>query len=214
MPCASTSALTGTKKGCDHGAMRGLHGARCGKARSVMPHARGYGRGKEITTIEGLAGAADGRLHPVQQAFIDHDAFQCGYCTPGQIMSGAACCKQARPALRLNSRVHERQPLPLRGVSQYCRRNPGREVAMEKSVMRPFNYRRLLQPRHFGPAERLPRDAVHRGWHDALGPDETRCYATQSGSSTWLLSHRQTSATLKLPTAALTGGLGAYGRCR
>ena len=46
-----------------------------------------------MTTIEGLA-AADGSLHPMQQAFIDHDAFQCGYCTPGQIMSAVACVKE------------------------------------------------------------------------------------------------------------------------
>jgi len=46
--------------------------------------------GSEITTIEGLA-RPDGTLHPMQQAFIDHDAFQCGYCTPGQILSAIAC---------------------------------------------------------------------------------------------------------------------------
>ena len=46
-----------------------------------------------MTTIEGLAGA-DGALHPMQQAFIDHDAFQCGYCTPGQIMSAIACVQE------------------------------------------------------------------------------------------------------------------------
>jgi xanthine dehydrogenase YagT iron-sulfur-binding subunit len=46
--------------------------------------------GREVTTIEGLAGP-DGALHPMQQAFIDLDAFQCGYCTPGQIMSAVAC---------------------------------------------------------------------------------------------------------------------------
>ncbi len=49
--------------------------------------------GKRITTIEGIAGP-DGRLHPMQQAFLDHDAFQCGYCTPGQIMSAIACVQE------------------------------------------------------------------------------------------------------------------------
>jgi len=52
--------------------------------------------GAEVTTIEGLA---DGdRLHPLQQAFIDHDAFQCGYCTSGQILSGVACITRSTPA--------------------------------------------------------------------------------------------------------------------
>jgi len=49
--------------------------------------------GKEVTTIEGIAGE-DGTLHPVQQAFLDHDALQCGYCTPGQIMSAIACIRE------------------------------------------------------------------------------------------------------------------------
>jgi xanthine dehydrogenase YagT iron-sulfur-binding subunit len=49
--------------------------------------------GREITTIEGLAGQ-DSALHPMQQAFIDHDAFQCGYCTPGQIMAAVACVQE------------------------------------------------------------------------------------------------------------------------
>jgi xanthine dehydrogenase YagT iron-sulfur-binding subunit len=48
--------------------------------------------GHNVTTIEGLA--KNGKLHPMQQAFIDHDAFQCGYCTPGQIMSAVACVKE------------------------------------------------------------------------------------------------------------------------
>ena len=50
-------------------------------------------QGREISTIEGLA-KADGPLHPMQQAFVDHDAFQCGYCTPGQIMSAIGCVKE------------------------------------------------------------------------------------------------------------------------
>ena len=58
-----------------------------------MPDAGGDGGDGRVTTIEGLAGP-DGALHPMQQAFIDHDAFQCGYCTPGQIMSAVACVKE------------------------------------------------------------------------------------------------------------------------
>lgn len=85
-------ALTGTKKGCDHGQCGActvfVDGRRINSCLSlaVMNH------GKKITTIEGLA---DGdKLHPMQEAFIKHDGFQCGYCTPGQIMSAIACVKE------------------------------------------------------------------------------------------------------------------------
>jgi xanthine dehydrogenase YagT iron-sulfur-binding subunit len=81
------AGLTGTKKGCDHGQCGActvlLDGRRINACLTLAVMQDGH----EVTTIEGLA---DGdTLHPLQQAFIDHDAFQCGYCTPGQICSAA-----------------------------------------------------------------------------------------------------------------------------
>jgi xanthine dehydrogenase YagT iron-sulfur-binding subunit len=84
--------LTGSKKGCDHGqcgACTVLIGGR--RVVSCLTLAL-VAQGQDITTIEGLA--KDGKLHPMQQAFIDQDAFQCGYCTPGQIMSAVACVQE------------------------------------------------------------------------------------------------------------------------
>ena len=86
--------LTGTKKGCDQGACGActvlLEGKRVLSCLALAAQCDG----RAVTTIEGLA--PDGRLHPVQQAFIRHDGFQCGYCTPGQIMSAVALLEEGR----------------------------------------------------------------------------------------------------------------------
>ena len=78
--------LTGTKKGCDHGQCGACTVLVDGKRINSCLTLAVMRDGAEITTIEGLAGE-DGELHPVQAAFVEHDAFQCGYCTPGQICS-------------------------------------------------------------------------------------------------------------------------------
>jgi xanthine dehydrogenase YagT iron-sulfur-binding subunit len=82
--------LTGAKKGCDRGECGActvhLEGRRVNSCLLLAASCDG----REVTTVEGLA-APDGTLHPVQAAFIDHDGFQCGFCTPGQIMSAVAC---------------------------------------------------------------------------------------------------------------------------
>jgi xanthine dehydrogenase YagT iron-sulfur-binding subunit len=86
--------LTGTKKGCDQGACGACTVLLDGKRVVSCLTLAAQCEGREVTTIEGLA--RDGTLHPVQQAFIRHDGFQCGYCTPGQIMSAVALLAEGR----------------------------------------------------------------------------------------------------------------------
>jgi xanthine dehydrogenase YagT iron-sulfur-binding subunit len=84
--------LTGTKKGCDWGQCGACTVHADGKRILSCLNLAVMNEGKKITTIEGLANGD--QLHPMQTAFINHDGFQCGYCTPGQIMSAVACIRE------------------------------------------------------------------------------------------------------------------------
>ena len=87
--------LTGSKKGCDHGQCGSCTVLVNGERKNACLLLAVMQDGADVTTIEGLAGP-DGTLHPVQEAFIKHDAFQCGYCTPGQVLSAAALLEEGR----------------------------------------------------------------------------------------------------------------------
>ena len=96
--------LTGAKKGCDHGQCGActvhVDGRRVASCLTLAAKVEG----RTVDTIEGLS---DGeRLHPMQQAFIDHDALQCGYCTPGQIMAAVACVHEGHAANRADIREY------------------------------------------------------------------------------------------------------------
>ena len=171
--------LTGTKKGCNQGA--------CGACTVLVDGERIISclalavqyQGREITTVEGLADG-DG-LHPLQQAFIEHDGFQCGYCTPGQICSAIGMAAEVARGVpshvtddlaaetialepRRTARAHERQPVPLRRLQRHRRRDrrdlrrrcARRRVRAGEGRMNPFTYSRA------GDAAAAIRDAAQR----------------------------------------------------
>jgi xanthine dehydrogenase YagT iron-sulfur-binding subunit len=96
--------LTGTKKGCDHGQCGACTVLLDGKRINACLVLAVTKDGSSVTTIEGLAGP-DGALHPMQAAFVEHDAFQCGYCTPGQICSAVALVEEGR--VRTSDEIRE-----------------------------------------------------------------------------------------------------------
>jgi xanthine dehydrogenase YagT iron-sulfur-binding subunit len=108
-------ALTGTKKGCDRGEcgactvhVEGRRVLSCMTLAAMQD-------GKRVTTIEGLE--RDGQLHPVQTAFIEHDGFQCGFCTSGQIMSGVAMIEEAKAGWPSAATADVRRTLTLADLS-------------------------------------------------------------------------------------------------
>jgi xanthine dehydrogenase YagT iron-sulfur-binding subunit len=97
--------LTGTKKGCDQGQCGACTVHIDGRSALSCLTLAAQADGRAVTTIEGLAGA-DGRLHPVQTAFLEHDALQCGFCTPGQIMSAVACIADGQAGTEADIRAY------------------------------------------------------------------------------------------------------------
>ena len=108
-------ALTGTKKGCDRGECGACTVHVDGRRVLACMTLAAMLAGKRITTIEGLE--QDGTLHALQAAFIEHDGFQCGFCTSGQIMSGVAMIEEAKAGWPSAATADVRKPFTLADLS-------------------------------------------------------------------------------------------------
>ena len=107
--------LTGTKKGCDRGECGACTVHADGRRVLSCMMLAGMQSGRRITTIEGLG--HNGALHPLQAAFIEHDGFQCGFCTSGQIMSGVAMVEEAKEGWPSAATPDVREPFSLEDLS-------------------------------------------------------------------------------------------------
>ena len=107
--------LTGTKKGCDRGECGACTVHVDGRRIVSCMTLAAMQEGKRITTVEGLE--QDGQLHPVQAAFIEHDGFQCGFCTSGQIMSGVAMIEEAKAGWPSAATADVRTPFTISDLS-------------------------------------------------------------------------------------------------
>ena len=176
--------LPGTKKGCDHGqcgACTVIVGGR--RINSCLTLAVMH-EGDSITTIEGLG--TPEKLHPMQAAFVKHDGYQCGYCTPGQICSAVAVLDEIKAGIPSHvsadlmrpaasdgcraARAHERQHLPLRRLFQHRRCH---HRSLREEGMKPFTYERAKSPAAAVGGRRASSGSqVHRRRHQPARSDE------------------------------------------
>ena len=175
--------LTGTKKGCNYGECGACTVHLDGRRVNACMILAAQADGRDVTTVEGLA--AGDVLHPVQQAFIDHDGFQCGFCTPGQIMSAVACIEEGH--VGTEAEIREWMSGNLCRCSAYPQIVDAVKAAAAASggstLMHPFAYAR---PDRADQAVAIGADAGHHvpgGRHRAAELDAARHRGAGRGSS-------------------------------